>query len=130
MSIGINIEKKPGEVYVFTISGSIDSDTYKTLEEKVNPILDSSTKVIIFDMDGVEYVSSMGLNTIFKTQRGIEKLEGTFVMTNVQPQVRKVLDIVKALPSVKIFESMEEADEYLFRIQREDIERRNKPKIE
>src|SRR3989338_7494691 len=118
MAIRINIEKRPGEVYTFAISGSIDSDTYKSLEDKVSPVLNSSTKVIIFDMDGVEYISSMGLNTIFKTQRGIEKLGGTFVMTNIQPQVRKVLEIVKALPSVKIFETMEEADEYLFKIQR------------
>jgi anti-anti-sigma factor len=127
MSLRINVEKKPGDVYTVTISGSIDSDTYKGLEDKINPVLNSSTKVIIFDMEGVEYVSSMGLNVIFKTQRGIEKLGGTFVMTNIQPQVRKVLEIVKALPSVKIFETMEEADEYLFKIQRDEIEKRIKP---
>ncbi len=126
MSLRINVEKKPGDVYTFTISGSLDSDTYKSLEDMISPVLNSSTKVIIFDMDGVEYISSMGLNTIFRTQRGIEKLGGTFVMTNIQPQVRKVLEIVKALPSVKIFETMEEADEYLFKIQRDEIEKRNK----
>jgi anti-sigma B factor antagonist len=128
MSIRINVEKKPGEVYTFTISGSVDSDTYKNLEDKINPVLNSETKVIIFDMEGVEYMSSMGLNTLFKTQRGIEKLGGTFVMTNIQPQVRKVLEIIKALPSVKIFETMEEADEYLFKIQRDEIENQNKPR--
>ena len=127
MALKVNLEKKQGEVYVFTVSGSIDSDTYKTLEDKVNPILNAGAKVIIFDLDKVEYVSSMGLNTVFKVQRGMEKTGGTFLMTNVQPQVKKVFEIVKALPSMKIFESIEEADTYLYKIQQDELEKGNRP---
>lgn len=127
MSLKVNEEKKPGDVYVFTISGSIDSDTYKLLDDRVMPVLNAGAKVIIFDMEDVEYVSSMGLNTIFKVQRTLDKTNGTFAMTNVQPQVKKVLDIVKALPSMKIFETTEEADTYFYKIQRNELEKGNKP---
>lgn len=120
MSLKINVEKKPGDVFVFAMNGSIDSDTYKELDDMVSPILNAGAKVIIFDMDRVEYVSSMGLNTIFKVQRTLEKTAGTFIMTNIQPQVEKVFEIVKALPSMKVFESIEEADAYLFKIQSEE----------
>lgn len=120
MSLKISVEKKAGDVFVFTMSGSIDSDTYKILDDRVVPILNAGAKVIIFDMEEVEYISSMGLNTIFKVQRTLDKTNGTFAMTNIQPQVKKVFEIVKALPSVKIFESIEEADEYLFKIQQEE----------
>jgi len=124
MSLKISVQKRPGDVYVFTLSGSIDSDTYQILGDEANPILDSGAKVIILDMDGVEYVSSMGLNTIFKIQRTLETRNGTFVMTNLQPQVKKVFEIIKALPSMKIFESIEEADTYLYKIQSEEKDKK------
>ncbi|MFA5093636.1 MAG: STAS domain-containing protein [Candidatus Omnitrophota bacterium] len=121
MSLKINVDKKPGDVFVFSINGSIDTDTYKELDDRVSPLLSSGAKVIIFDMDGVEYVSSMGLNTIFKVQRALDKTSGTFMMTNIQPQVKKVFEIVKALPNMKVFESIEEVDAYLYKIQKGDI---------
>lgn len=127
MSLKVNIEKRQGEVYVFSISGSIDSDTYRLVEDKVNPIFNAGAKVIIFDLDKVEYVSSMGLNMMFGVQRNMEKTGGTFLMINVQPQVRKVFEIVKALPDMKIFESIEEADAYLYKIQRDELEKGDAP---
>lgn len=129
MSLKINVEKKPGDVFVFAMNGSIDSDTYKELDDRIGPILNAGAKVIIFDMDNVEYISSMGLNTIFKVQRTLEKSAGTFIMANVQPQVKKVFEIVKALPSMKVFESIEEADAYLFKIQSEEKNRGKPPEF-
>lgn len=127
MSIKIKVEKKQGDVYLFYISGSIDSDTYNDLEDRANPILPLA-KVIIFDLEGVEYVSSMGLNTIFKVQRTMEMENKTFVMTNLQPQVVKVFEIVKALPNMKIFASIEEADAYLYKIQSDEMKKKEDEK--
>ena len=39
-------------------------------------------------------------------------------MVNLQPQIKKVFDIVKALPEQQIFTSIEEMDNYLKEIQR------------
>jgi hypothetical protein len=37
---------------------------------------------------------------------------------NLQPQIKKVFDIVNALPSMKIFASVDELDDYLDAIQK------------
>ncbi|MGD2270109.1 MAG: hypothetical protein PVI06_06895 [Desulfobacterales bacterium] len=37
---------------------------------------------------------------------------------NLQPQIKKVFDIINALPSMQIFASIEELDEYLDAIQK------------
>ena len=37
---------------------------------------------------------------------------------NLQPQIRKVFDIIQALPSLNVFESVEELDQYLAEMQR------------
>jgi anti-anti-sigma regulatory factor len=39
------------------------------------------------------------------------------VLTNVPPQIRKVFEIIQALPSLNVFESVEELDRYLTGIQ-------------
>jgi hypothetical protein len=37
---------------------------------------------------------------------------------NLQPQIKKVFDIINALPSMQIFASIEELDEYLDAMQK------------
>jgi len=37
----------------------------------------------------------------------------------LQPQIQKVFDIIKALPSQQVFSTMRELDDYLDRIQRQ-----------
>ncbi len=127
MVLKIDVDKRSGDVYVFSLSGSIDSDTYNILDDRITPILNAGAKVVIFDMEGVEYISSMGLNSVFRLQRSLEQTNGTFMMTNVQPQVKKVFDIVKALPSMKIFETIEDADTYLYKIQQDELEKGGRP---
>jgi len=127
MSLNVKLDQRQEGIYLLTIVGSIDSDTYKILEEKVTPLLNPKTKVIIFEMEGVEYVSSMGINVIIRVQQFLEKQNGMFAMTNLQPQVKKVFEIFKALPKMKVFESTEEMDTYLFKIQQDEIERGGKP---
>ncbi len=39
-------------------------------------------------------------------------------MTNLQPQVAKVLEIMRLVPVLGVFQGREELDEYLGRIQR------------
>jgi anti-anti-sigma factor len=114
-------EEHPG---VFTVipSGSIDTETYLDLEEKLNPILSESTKLIIFDMGAVHYISSMGLGVIFKTKSFLDKQGGSLIISNLQPQVKKVMSILKALPE-HIFKNMEEVDAYITQIQRKELER-------
>jgi anti-sigma B factor antagonist len=39
-------------------------------------------------------------------------------MTNLQPQIRKVFEIIMALPSLNVFESVADLDRYLTGIQK------------
>ena len=45
----------------------------------------------------------MGIRAVLNAKHEIEKLGGTLVMTNLQPQIRMVFDIVRAIPSQNIF---------------------------
>jgi len=115
------IEKEPG-IFSLLPVGSIDTATAPILEKEVNTILKRSPRIIIFEMGGVEYISSMGVRVVIKTQKALAGTGGRLIMVDVPPQIKRVFDIIYALPEQEIFESMVELDEYLAAMQRQVLE--------
>ncbi|MDP8246745.1 MAG: STAS domain-containing protein [Candidatus Tritonobacter lacicola] len=113
-------ENRPG-IYSITPLGSIDTNTHTVLEATVDSVLSASPKVVILDMEGVTYISSMGLRVIFKLSKALGQSGGKLTMGNLQPQIRKVFEIINVLPSMNIFESVVELDNYLDAMQRKEI---------
>jgi len=110
-------EKQPG-IFIIAPAGPIDSSTYLEFETKVDAVIFPPAKVVVLNMEGVSYISSIGLSIIFKAKKVIEENNGVFIMTDLQPQVKRVFEVIKALPQLTVFESIDEADKYLARIQR------------
>ena len=123
VSLDVSINRKAIGVYLIALDGRIDSDTYTKLENSVKPILVPATKVVILDMSKVSYVSSAGLAVVFQIKKYIEGNSGSFIIASLQPQVKKVFDVIKALPSENVFESREEIDSYLDFIQKKEIKK-------
>ncbi len=113
MSLKITSRQKSPGVFIVSPEGSLDTNTYPILEEKVDLLLDTSPGMIIFDLEKLDYISSMGVRVIAKAKKSLKKSGGKVVLLNLQPQIRKVFEIIKALPSEQIFESVEEMDRYL-----------------
>ena len=114
-------EKMPG-VYVLYPVGSLDTNTFQVLEKKVDYLIgEGQAKVITFDMTGVQYISSMGIRVVVKAKKQLQQRGGSLVMMNLQPQVHKVFEIINALPSLQIFTSIQELDDYLAEMQRQTI---------
>ncbi|HAA01965.1 MAG TPA: anti-sigma factor antagonist, partial [Syntrophobacteraceae bacterium] len=102
--------------------GSLESHTYEVLEKRVEYVLqEGQAKHITLDMAGVEYISSMGVRVVLKTQKQLKQRGGTLSMMNLQPQIKKVFEIINALPSLQVFASIEELDNYLTEMQRQAL---------
>jgi anti-anti-sigma factor len=116
----LTVTAKEQRVGVFVISpvGSLDSDTYTILEDRVDLILESSPSEIVFDMRSVDYISSAGIRVILKAKKALKKDNGNAILVHLQPQVEKVFDIIKALPTMTVFTSIKELDDYLDKMQR------------
>ncbi|MBU4377310.1 MAG: STAS domain-containing protein [Candidatus Omnitrophica bacterium] len=123
----VSVEKKVKSivegVYLVKAKGRIDSDTYTILDKKIKPILLSSTKLIILDMEYVDYISSAGLSVIFQAKKIVEGNNGSLIIVSLQPQIKKVFEVMKALPSQNIFRNMAEVDAYLDMVQKREIEK-------
>ena len=125
MALDIKIIKKRDYVYSVELTGSIDLETYQQLEEELKEIIDERTKAVILDMSNVNYISSIGIRVIMWAKKALQGKHATFAMINLQPQIKKVFDIMKILPMLDIFEDMPEADKYIDQMIKEEIEKQN-----
>jgi anti-anti-sigma factor len=125
MGLDIKVIKKKNYVYTVQLSGSIDSDTYTELDDALKEIIDEKTKAVILDMSNVNYISSAGVRTVIAAQKALKEKNATFAMVNLQPQIKKVFDVLNILHIIDIFDDMPEADKYIDQIIKEEIEKYN-----
>jgi len=118
MSLKVSVTGKEPGVTVIAPSGSIDSNTYKILEDEVNKVLQGTPKVLVLDMSETVYMSSAGVRVVFKTQKALKEKNAALTIVNLKPQIKKVFDIVNAIPDLSIFASIEELDQYLDEMQK------------
>ena len=119
MALDIEItDQEPGGRRV-TLGGRLDTLTAPQFETALAPLLDSSAVTsIVFGLDGLEYMSSAGIRCLMRAHKALGARGGRVAIVNPQPSVRKVLEIVKALPSEQVFGSDAELDAYLDAMQR------------
>lgn len=118
MELKIHIHEPKGDSCRVALAGRLDTHTYDELDRQLAPILSSSVRALVFDLAELEYISSAGIRSIFKARKAIEGRGGKVLVSNLQPQIQKVFDIVKAVPINSIFSSTEEADSYLDMMQK------------
>ena len=73
-------------------------------------------------MAGLEYVSSAGIRVIAVASKKMKENSGTIAMTGLQPQIKKIFEIVKALPNFGIFKDEAEADAYFDLMQKKVLD--------
>ena len=119
MPLKVTVEPRGGGAY-FAVKpeGSIDATTYTALAAEVQKILPKTASLIIFDLEKVEFVSSAGIGVVLSAEKAMKAKGGKALLVNLKPQIRKVFDIVKALPPHQVFNSVKEMDEYLAEMQR------------
>jgi anti-anti-sigma factor len=121
MALEIKVIRKKDSVYSLKLKGSLDSDTHQKLEEEIKKLIDQNTRVIILDMAAVTYISSAGVRVILWIEKTLKQRHASFTMVRLQPQIKKVLNIMKILPMFEIFDDMSEADHYIDQIIKEEI---------
>ncbi len=117
MALQIDINHISNELCEILLTGSLDTETAPQLENKLETVLDSVSKELMFNMKELVYVSSAGLKVIAKGCRIMKEKGGNILVISMQPQIQRVFDIVKELPNLKMFKDQEEVDAYLDAIQ-------------
>ena len=120
----LEILAEPANPSTLALVGRLDSSTAPELDAVLDRVLKNAPLPrLVFDLSRLEYLSSAGIRCFIRARKAIEPGGGRVAIVNPQPAVRKVLDIVKAIPAGGIFKNVAELDAYLHDIQKQMRER-------
>ena len=108
-------ERKPC-FFELSLTGRLDNATATQLEQKIATLKDTPLRGLVLDLAQLEYISSIGLRVIFNARKDLKS--DVFMVTNMQPPVKRVFEIAQIVPEEQYFASLEEADRYYDAIQR------------
>ena len=100
------------------LTGSLDTATAPELERQLAPILDTQVTDLVFDLAGLNFISSAGLRVFANARKRLKERGGQVAFVRMQPQIREVFEIIHALPGVAVFRDFAEMDAYLAARQR------------
>ena len=113
MPLEVTITDEPNNGKRISLAGSLDTDTAPQLEARIDESIDSSVTALILDMKDLEFLSSAGLGIIFMTMKELKNRQGQIMLINLQTQIQRVFEIIKAMDGMNIFKDREEMDSYL-----------------
>ena len=111
----LNIHIQDGRPLTKTVAleGRLDTDTVADFDKEMEYLMGSAVRVLVFDMAKLDYISSAGLRSLFRAQKDLKSRGGKALMVHLQPQVKKVFEIVKTVDLETVFRNLEELDDYL-----------------
>jgi len=118
MTLKVTIAESRSLTKTIGLEGRLDNATVDVLDKELDTVLASAVKVVVFDLGKLDYITSAGLRSIFGAQKVMTARAGKVMLLNPQPQVQKVLDIVKVPGLGSIFRSIQELDAYLDEMQK------------
>ena len=122
MPLEVAITDEPNNGKRLSLAGSLDTDTAPQLQNRIAESVDSRVTLLILDMKDLEFLSSAGLRVIFMARKKMDSRNGRFMLLNLQPQVKRVFEIIKALDGMNIFKNREEMDAYLADMQQQVLD--------
>jgi len=101
------------------LQGRLDTLTAPKLDEELAPVLAArEVTSLVFQLGALDYISSAGIRSLVRARKALAARGGEVAIVDPQPGVRKVFEIVKALPSDQVFTNDAELDAYLDAMQR------------
>ncbi len=108
------------------VEGRLDANTSADFEKTMDSILSGPVDYLILDLAKLSYISSAGIRALMYVNKKIADNDGRVFCTNLQPQIAQVMEVIKQLPGLNVFQNDQEMDEYLNAIQEEVIRKAKK----
>jgi len=102
----INHKQEGGIVYV-TITGRLDADSALEAEKTVNDALAGNTKKLLFNLGGLDYLSSAGLRVLLSAAKEIRRREGKLVLCSLTQFVKEIFEVSGFEALIPIEDSVE-----------------------
>ncbi|NUT21852.1 MAG: STAS domain-containing protein [Hamadaea sp.] len=86
----------PGGPTIVTLEGDLDFASWREARDRIAEAVQTGDEVLV-DMSGVPFMDSAGIAVLVHSRRQAHRSGGTLHVTNAQPQVRRVLQVMGLL---------------------------------
>lgn len=97
------------DITVMSIRGRLDAVSAPQLEERLGQWFEQDLTKLIFNLDGLEYISSAGLRVFLTTAKKMKARNGKFGMAGLRDNVKDVFTISGFLSLIASFDTLEAA---------------------
>jgi anti-anti-sigma factor len=102
-------ESNQDGVAVIGMVGRMDSTTSSEAERVISKHIDGSSKRILLEFSGLEYMSSAGLRALLLGVKKSKAVGATLILSGVREEIKEVLVVSGFVAFFKIYATKEEA---------------------
>jgi stage II sporulation protein AA (anti-sigma F factor antagonist) len=102
--------EKAGTLLVVILEGRLDATHHQDVRDVVGKQIETDgVKGVVFDLSGLEYISSAGFREFFLLGRQLQRVGGGLAVCALQPSVKQIFDIAQFQTAYPVFETRYEA---------------------
>jgi anti-sigma B factor antagonist len=105
MEIG---EERSGDITIVEIKGRIDSNTARSLGDKLTDLIKTGRKRVVLDLKNLVYISSAGFRALLLAGQLAEENQGSLVLCSLSSEVQRLFDLGAFTDLFPIYSSREE----------------------
>lgn len=103
--MGIHVEDR-NNVKVIKFEGKLDLSLSISIETELDKFISEGTIYMMFDLSGVEYLSSSGLRVFIVFMRSLKEKGGKLVLACVPDTVKKIFKTVELDDLFEVYDSV------------------------
>jgi len=104
----LQTERRDG-ILTFVIRGRLDGYGAGQLSDAVQASLQDDDRSVVFDLAGINYLSSAGIRILIAVKKRLKERNGILALAGVQEYPKKVLDMAGVTPIFSLHSGVEEA---------------------
>ena len=101
--------REAGSATVVQVCGSVGMNEADKLRRMLEDVVANKPPVIVLDLSGMDFISSVGLGVIVTGYLRTRRYEGQLRLASPQPAVRELLETTRLTKLFPLFPSVEEA---------------------
>jgi anti-anti-sigma factor len=108
-----NLEMSPKmTIFNLKVANLLDSDRTKDTWDVLKTFINGGIKYILIDMDGLDFVDSLGINMLINTAKLVRSNKGDMALVNVPQKIETILQPINIQRFMKIFKTADESIKY------------------
>jgi anti-sigma B factor antagonist len=104
----LQVEEAAGDVAMVILSGRLDFASAQALDGPLNAMAEQRQSIVI-DLSKVEFMASLGLRTLIKCAKTMNRRQGRLALFSPRPVVAEIIQISGIEDMIPVFQSEDEA---------------------